>query len=140
MLKRVKNPRLGRSKDAKKALLKGLALNLIERGSIETSEARAKGIRSFIQNVLKVSDNDDLDLRRVTGVLSINRAKAQKVILLGKSLEKGTSATRLIRLGSRAGDMSPRMRVELLAKLPEKPKTEKKPKVKKVLKGRSQRV
>lgn len=140
MQKRVKNPRLGRSKDAKKALLKGLALNLIERGSIETSEARAKGIRSFIQSVLKVSDNDDLDLRRVTGVLSINRAKAQKVVLLGKSLKKGTSATRLIRLGSRAGDMSPRMKVELLAKLPEKPKTEKKPKVKKVLKGRSQRV
>ncbi|MEK7521237.1 MAG: L17 family ribosomal protein [Patescibacteria group bacterium] len=118
MLKRVKNPRLARSKGAKKALLRGLALSLFEKGSIETSETRAKGVRSFIQSVLRVSENEELDLRRSAGLLGINKPQAKKVVILGKSLEKGQSATRTIRLGSRAGDMSPRIRLELLAKLP----------------------
>ncbi len=125
MLKRVKNPRLSRSKGARKALLKGIALSLFEKGSIETSEARAKGVRSFIQSALRVSDNHELDLRRVTSLLSIDRLKAEKVILLGRALPVGSSATRIIRLGSRAGDMSPRVKLELLAKVPKVSKAEK---------------
>lgn len=131
MLKRVKNPRLGRSKDAKKALLKGLAKSLFDKGSIKTSEARAKGARSFIQSLLRNSGNKAQDLRRIGSILGANRKQSAKVVALAESLGNGQSATRIIRLGKRAGDASSRVRLELLAKLSEKPKPEKTAKPKK---------
>lgn len=118
MLKRVKVKKLGRTKGARTALLRSLTKNLFEKGAIETSVARAKVLKSFVDHLLKTSDKAaQVQQKRVTRILAVGRQTSKQIAVLGASFKNGESATRIVRLGQRAGDASIRVRIELVKKL-----------------------
>ncbi len=57
MRHQVKKVKIGKGRDANKALLKKLSFNLIRDGSIETTLTRAKLLKSFMDRLLHKSKN-----------------------------------------------------------------------------------
>ena len=58
------NRRLGRTADHRVALLKNMATDLIIKGKIETTEMKAKELRSVVDHLITVAKKDDLAARR----------------------------------------------------------------------------
>lgn len=116
MLKHNKVKKLGRSKDARKALFRSLTRTLIEHGAIETSEARAKAVRGFVGRVVKVATQEtSIGHRRTSKLLATsNKESVNLTTLLNQRNLKTGNATRIVRLGNRLGDNSPRVRLELI--------------------------
>lgn len=128
MARRRQNERVGRSRGARRALISGLAQALLHHGKIETSVARAKALRAFMDRSVKVAGGGGVaNLRRLVARLG-NRQVAVKLVSLAKR-KNGNSITRIVRLGTRTGDNSPRARVELIVKeVPKTPDVSKPPK------------
>jgi large subunit ribosomal protein L17 len=60
----VKNRTLGRTRRGRTALLRGLAISLIENDKIKTTEAKAKELRPFIERIITIAKNDTITTRR----------------------------------------------------------------------------
>ena len=58
------NRRLGRTADHRVALLKNMATDLILKGKIETTEMKAKELRSVVDHLITVAKKNDLASRR----------------------------------------------------------------------------
>ncbi len=60
-----KNRTFGRERKQRTALLRGLALSLIEHGKIQTTEAKAKELRPYIERLITKGKDGSLTSRRV---------------------------------------------------------------------------
>ncbi len=60
----MKNRKLGRTADHRKALLRNLATELVLRGKIETTEMKAKELRGVVEKLITVAKKNDLAARR----------------------------------------------------------------------------
>lgn len=118
MLKRSGVAKLGRIRDARRALIKSLVYELFKHGAIETSEARAKALRGVVDRVVnKVRRGDLASLREVTGFWGGGRDLANFLTKTCAKIVSGTSGfTRATRLGTRVGDSSSRVKIELIFK------------------------
>ena len=58
------NRRLGRTADHRVALLRNMATDLILKGKIETTEMKAKELRSVVDHLITIAKKDDLAARR----------------------------------------------------------------------------
>ena len=59
------NRKFGRERNARRALLRSLAVNLIEHGQIQTTVARAKEIRPYVEKLITLGRKDSLATRRL---------------------------------------------------------------------------
>lgn len=101
------NRKFGRDKNQRKALLSSLALNLIIRERIKTTEPKAKELRPFIEKIITKAKKGDTATRRVLISSLINRKKEVKKVfevLAPKYQEKKGGYTRIIKLGARKSD------------------------------------
>ena len=73
--------KFGRDKNQRKALLNSLALNLIVRGKIKTTEPKAKELRPFIEKLVTKAKKGDAATRRVIISKLSNRSKEVKNLL-----------------------------------------------------------
>ena len=60
----MKNRKLGRTSDHRKALLRNMATSLIENGSMETTEMKAKELSSVMDSLVTLAKRGDLHARR----------------------------------------------------------------------------
>lgn len=60
-----KNRTLSRTRRGRTALLRNLAIELIERGKIKTTEAKAKELRPFVERLVTIAKKDSVAARRV---------------------------------------------------------------------------
>lgn len=60
-----KNKKFGREKGVRKALVSSLLRALVEKGAIETTEAKAKALRPVVEKVVSRSKKDTLHNRRM---------------------------------------------------------------------------
>src|SRR5437762_13477111 len=67
MRHRKKGKQLRRTSEQKLALMRSLAKALIERGAIETTEAKAKELRPFVERLITKAKTGTLHNRRLAG-------------------------------------------------------------------------
>lgn len=101
------NRKFGREKKQRSALLSGLAVSLVEQGKIETTLAKAKEVRSFIEPLITKAKTGTVHARRMVRAQLMNNDKETKKIfevLAPKYKATPGGYTRVIRLGQRLGD------------------------------------
>ncbi|OIO29439.1 50S ribosomal protein L17 [Candidatus Nomurabacteria bacterium CG_4_10_14_0_2_um_filter_30_12] len=99
--------KFGRDKNQKKALLNSLALNLIVRGKIKTTEPKAKELRPFIEKLVTKAKKGDMATRRVVISKLSNRSKEVKKlfeVIASKYIDQKGGYTRVLKLGARKSD------------------------------------
>ena|SRR3989338_5672793 len=103
-----KNRKFGREKDQRRALLKGLALSLIERGKITTTEAKAKELRPFIEKLVTKGKNASVASHRLLTARLQSRTGTKKLIttIAPRYKERAGGYTRITKLSRRGGDAS----------------------------------
>jgi large subunit ribosomal protein L17 len=111
-----KNNHLGRTASHRKSLLSNLANSLILNKRIVTTLAKAKELRKYVEPLLTKSKDDSTHNRRI--VFSYLKNKESIKTLFGDVSEKIATRnggyTRIIKLGTRAGDAAETAMIELV--------------------------
>lgn len=107
---------LRRTSEQKLALMRGLASSLIDHGAIETTEAKAKELRPFIEKLITKAKSGTLHDRRLAGRHIHKRETADKLFqeLGPKFLKRAGGYTRILKTGHRKGDGAEMARIELV--------------------------
>src|SRR2546429_4690330 len=119
MRKRVYGRRLSRTTNERKALFRSLAVALFTHGRIDTTEAKAKAVRPWVEKLVTRSKSDDLSSRR----LLLSDLPNQKIVnslitSIGPTFSSRPGGyTRLTRLGHRFGDNAPMVRLEFVEEI-----------------------
>lgn len=107
---------LGRKTAHRKAMLANMACSLIEHKRINTTDAKAKALRQFIEPLITKSKTDSTHNRRV--VFSYLRNKFAVTELFKevsvKVADRPGGYTRIIKLGNRQGDNASMAMIELV--------------------------
>ncbi|WP_025729658.1 50S ribosomal protein L17 [Atopobacter phocae] len=122
--------KLGRTSSQRKALLRDLTTDLIINERIQTTEARAKEIRSTTEKMITLGKKGSLANRRQAAAFIRNevadvREENDKIVvetalqkLFGELAERYTDRqggyTRILKLGERKGDGAPMVIIELV--------------------------
>lgn len=116
MRHRRKVPKLGRTAEHRKAMLRNMATELLDRGSIRTTLPKAKVLRSYAEKLITTARKDTLAARRHV----LRRIKNEGVVhklfnTLGpRYAERPGGYTRVLRLGVRHGDKAQMALVQLV--------------------------
>jgi large subunit ribosomal protein L17 len=109
--------KFGRTRNQRKALLKGLVLSLIAHGKIETTEAKAKELRPFVEKIITKANVGTLASKRqvISGLYNLT-AEANKLIkeIAPKYKERAGGYTRITKLPRRQGDASKMAVIEFI--------------------------
>ncbi|HGZ6376116.1 TPA: 50S ribosomal protein L17 [Staphylococcus aureus] len=118
--------KLGRTSDQRKAMLRDLATSLIISERIETTEARAKEVRSVAEKLITLGKKGDLASRRnaaktLRNVEILNEDETTQTALqklFGEIAERYTERqggyTRILKQGPRRGDGAESVIIELV--------------------------
>ncbi|WP_062349864.1 50S ribosomal protein L17 [Bacillus kwashiorkori] len=116
--------KLGRTSDQRKALLRDLATDLIINERIETTEARAKELRSVVEKLITLGKRGDLHARRQAAAFvrhevaneENNQDAVQKLFadIAPRYAERQGGYTRIMKVGPRRGDGAPMVVIELV--------------------------
>ena len=108
--------KLGRNSAARKALLRSILTSFFKYGRIETTEAKAKELRSLADGLITLAKRGDLSARRQAIAALAEEDVVRK--LFGEIAEKYTDRksgyTRILKLGPRRGDAAPMALIELV--------------------------
>lgn len=107
---------LGRTSAHRKAMMANMACSLIEHKRINTTLAKARELRKFIEPLITKSKKDETHSRRM--VFSYLRSKEAVKELFGevaaKVGDRPGGYTRIIKLGNRLGDAAEMCMIELV--------------------------
>lgn len=116
--------KLGRTSAQRKALLRDLATDLIIHERIETTEARAKELRSVVEKMITLGKRGDLHARRQASSFIRNEVAnaengqdaVQKLFsdIAPRYEERQGGYTRILKMGPRRGDGAPVVVIELV--------------------------
>ena len=108
------NRKFGRNADHRKAMLRNLATSVILYGKVETTEAKAKDLRSVVDKMITLGKKGDLHLRRIaasyirdvvaneeTGKTVLNKLFDE---VAPKYKDRNGGYTRILKLDERKGD------------------------------------
>lgn len=99
------NRKFGRTASERRSFLKSLARNLVLKGRITTTEARAKEIRPLVEKMLTKGKNPTLSNRRALISSLGSEAVARKLIKTAESYtERNGGYLRIVKMGPRKGD------------------------------------
>ena len=107
---------LRRTSEQKLALMRNLAQSLLQHGAIETTEAKAKELRPFVEKLITKAKDGTLHARRLAGVHVQQRAVADKLFqeIGPKFANRKGGYTRILKTGHRKGDGADLARIELI--------------------------
>ena len=111
------NRKLGRTADHRKALFRNMVTSLIEAGQIETTEMKAKDLRSVVDELITLAKRGDLHARRQaasyirdvvvdekTGTTALQKLFNE---IGPKYKDRNGGYTKVIKTGNRRGDCAP---------------------------------
>ena len=116
MRHRKRGRKLGRDTNHRRALFRSLVTSLIEHERIETTEAKAKELRSIADKMITLGKRGDLASRRRAAAYLLNRKMVSKLFseIAPRFLKRGGGYTRLIKTRVRVGDAAKMSVVELV--------------------------
>ena len=122
--------KLGRTSSQRKALLRDLTTDLIVHESIQTTEARAKELRSVVEKMITLGKRGDLHARRQAAqymrreLVTITNEEGEEVEIFAiqklfddvapRYAERQGGYTRIMKMGPRRGDGAPVVVIELV--------------------------
>jgi large subunit ribosomal protein L17 len=114
--------KLGRDSAHRKALYSNLAGALIEHGRIRTTEAKAKEVRSIVEEMITLGKRGDLAAHRQA--VAFLRSKSVAHVLFSevapRFADRPGGYTRIVRIGPRQGDAAPMAYLEFVDYVPER--------------------
>lgn len=116
MRHRKKGYTLDRRKGARKALIRGLATNLILYEKMSTTRAKAKAVRPYVERLITYGKRTDLASKRYVAARVFTSGARRKIFeVLGPRYAKRPGGyTRIIPLARRAGDGAEVVRIEFV--------------------------
>ena len=108
--------KLGRDPAHRKALYANLACSLIEHGRIKTTEAKAKAVKPFAEQMITLGRRGDLHARRQ----AMAQLRSQEVVhrlfadVGPRFAERPGGYSRIVKLGPRQGDGADMVYLELV--------------------------
>ena len=116
MRHRVLKYKLNRTSSHRKALLNNMTLSLIKHEQINTTLAKAKNLRPFVEKVITLAKKGSLASRKKAFSILKNKKITEKLftnIVKRYETRKG-GYTRILKNGFRYGDMAPLAVIELV--------------------------
>lgn len=118
------NRKFGRNADHRKAMLRNLATSVILHGKVETTVAKAKDMRSVVDELVTLAKRGDLHARRQAAAYVRNviadEATGQTVLkklfdeIGPKYADRNGGYTRVVKTGVRRGDAAEMAYIELV--------------------------
>ena len=108
--------KLGRDSAHRKALYANLAGSLIEHGRIKTTEAKAKAVKPFAEQMITLGKRGDLHARRQ----ALSHLRSQEIVhrlfadVGPRFAERPGGYSRIVKLGPRQGDAADMVYLELV--------------------------
>jgi len=115
MRKRKQGRKFHRTKDQRKALIRGLAEELFKKGKIKTTETKAKTLKRFAEKFLSRAQKGDLPARRYLARF-FSKKLTKKIVdeIAPRFKERKGGYTRIVKLGPRKSDGAKMAIIELL--------------------------
>lgn len=114
--------KLGRTTDARMALFRNLASDLIIHERIETTEAKAKELKSIVEKMITLGKRGDLHARRQAASFLYNQEASEDESVIQKLFndvaaryeDRQGGYTRVLKLDTRQGDGAKTAIIELV--------------------------
>lgn len=115
MLHGNKVKQLSRKSGQRNALIKTLAVSFIKHESIQTTETKAKVLKSFIEKLITKGKKADLNTQRLLGAY-VGAATAKKIIkeISPRYADRKGGYTRVIKVQTRLSDGSKMAQISLV--------------------------
>jgi len=109
---------LGRKKSNREHLIRNLATSLVLYETIDTTQAKAKEVKAFLEKVIAKSKSADLPAMRNSYSVFFDNNAAKKMIkeLVPRYADRKSGFIKSYILKNRNGDNAPMMRLELVDK------------------------
>jgi large subunit ribosomal protein L17 len=109
------NRKLGRETGQRGALLKSLARSLVIRGTMVTTEARAKEVRPMVEKLVTRGKNPTLANHRLIVSALGDEPAAKKLIKKAEDYkERAGGYLRIVKMGPRKGDAAAMVMIEFV--------------------------
>lgn len=109
--------KFGREKNERKAFIKSLIMNLVRHGRMETTLARAKEVRPFIEKLVTLAKEDSVARRRLIAARVYNNDEVVTKIFndyAKKYKDVAGGYTRIIHLPTRISDGAEKALIEFV--------------------------
>ena len=110
------NRKFGRDRDQRTALLKSLAVAIIDKESIKTTEAKAKEMRPYVEKLITRAKTGTLAARRILAARIGNPTLVKKLVeeIAPRFAERKGGYIRITKLPTRLRDSSKMAQIELI--------------------------
>ena len=112
----LKNRKLGRTSDHRKAMLRAMVTYLLENGQIKTTLTRAKEVAPVAEKMITLAkDNTLVSYRQALGFITKEDVANKLFKEIGpKYADRNGGYTRIVRIGPRRGDAAEMAVIELV--------------------------
>jgi large subunit ribosomal protein L17 len=126
MRHRVEGRKFGREKAHRTAMFRNLVKSMIvsPKGRIETTEAKAKSLRSCVERLITYAKKDTVASRRLAYSVLGNRTLVKKLFdeVAPQMQDRNGGYTRVLKTGYRKGDSAPMAIIEFVQAVEKKEK------------------
>ena len=112
----LKNRKLGRTSDQRKAMLRAMVTYLLENGQIKTTVTRAKEVAPMAEKMITLGKTNDLaSYRQALGYIT-KEDVANKLFkeIAPKYADRNGGYTRIVKIGPRRGDAAEMAIIQLV--------------------------
>ncbi|GHS87805.1 50S ribosomal protein L17 [Campylobacterota bacterium] len=108
--------KLGRTSTHRKALLRNLSIALINAGKIETTEPKAKELKSYFEKLLTKARKGDLNAHRLVFAHLQEKTATNKLVveIAPKYADRKGGYLTIVKTGVRLGDAAPLATIALV--------------------------
>ncbi|HEY8802798.1 MAG TPA: 50S ribosomal protein L17 [Candidatus Dormibacteraeota bacterium] len=108
--------KFSRSTAHRRALSRNLVTSLLDHGRIQTTEAKGKELRRWVEKIITTAKVDNVSSRRAVDAFVEDPAVTEKLFtkLIPRMKERPGGYTRVLKIGPRLGDGAPMVLIELV--------------------------